>query len=216
MAVKTKTKEKVIDAAVSLFNTKGFDGTSVREIAKKAKVNVANISYYFDGKEGLLESLVTMFFEGYIKEIEKAFQFLDTHSPKECLMLLVRNVLMYQHEHRHIARFVYREISLDTILIREVMTTYLTKEKFYIKTILERGMKERQFRKVQPPFIIVQLKGMLMMPYLHPQYMTEVLHLFAHEPYFVDHYRKEVESWISYTICGENDSSNKVILQLKS
>ncbi|WP_110114127.1 forespore capture DNA-binding protein RefZ [Bacillus sp. CGMCC 1.16541] len=216
MTVKAKTKEKVIDAAVSLFNTKGFDGTSVREIAKKAKVNVANISYYFDGKEGLLESLVMLFFEGYIKEIEKAYQLLDKLSAKECLTMLVKNILTYQHEHRHIARFVYREISLDTILIREVMTTYLTKEKFYLKTILEKGMKERQFRKLQASFIIVQLKGMLMMPYLHPQYMTEVLHVFSHEQYFVEQYRKEIESWIHYTICLEREPMNKVILQLKS
>ena len=66
MAVQSKTKEKIIDAAVSLFNVKGFDGTSVREIAGKAKVNVANISYYFHSKEGLLESLVISYFEGYI------------------------------------------------------------------------------------------------------------------------------------------------------
>ena len=26
-----QTKQKVIDAAISLFNTKGYDGTSVRE-----------------------------------------------------------------------------------------------------------------------------------------------------------------------------------------
>ena len=73
MAVQSKTKEKIIDAAVS-FNVKGFDGTSVREIAGKAKVNVANISYYFHSKEGLLESLVISYFEGYIGVLEQAFQ----------------------------------------------------------------------------------------------------------------------------------------------
>lgn len=46
-----QTKQKVIDAAISLFNTKGYDGTSVRDIAKRADVNVANISYYFAGKQ---------------------------------------------------------------------------------------------------------------------------------------------------------------------
>ncbi|MGQ0418773.1 TetR family transcriptional regulator, partial [Bacillus sp. HC-Mk] len=58
-----QTKQKVIDAAISLFNTKGYDGTSVRDIAKRADVNVANISYYFAGKQGLLEQLITDFLE---------------------------------------------------------------------------------------------------------------------------------------------------------
>ncbi|MET1138954.1 TetR family transcriptional regulator, partial [Bacillus subtilis] len=79
---------------------------------------------------------------------------------------MIRAILHYQHENRHIARLVYREISLDTILIREVMTTYLTKEKYYLKTILERGMKEKEFRKLHVSFTIIELKGMLSMPYL--------------------------------------------------
>lgn len=56
-----QTKQKVIDAAISLFNTKGYDGTSVRDIAKRADVNVANISYYFAGKQGLLNDLLLIF-----------------------------------------------------------------------------------------------------------------------------------------------------------
>lgn len=58
------TKQRIIDAAVLLFNTKGYDGTSIRELAKKAKVNVSHISYYFDNKVGLQEYLLTSFLIG--------------------------------------------------------------------------------------------------------------------------------------------------------
>lgn len=56
-----QTKDRIMDAAIRLFNQKGFSGTSVREIAKEANVNVAHISYYFQGKGGLLEQLVSDF-----------------------------------------------------------------------------------------------------------------------------------------------------------
>jgi AcrR family transcriptional regulator len=205
MAVKSKTKEKIMDAAVLLFNTKGFDGTSVREIAKKANVNVANISYYFDSKEGLLEHLVTSFFEGYIHVLEQTAQAFEHQSPKQCLMNVVRSLMEYQHEHRQIARVVYRQVSLDTMFIREVMTTYLAKEKYILTALLEKGVRQKEFKRLNSSYIIMQLKGMLTMPYLHSQYLAEVLYVLPHEPYFIKQYIKEIEKWVNQIVCAEPD-----------
>src|ERR1700744_72853 len=47
----------IMDTAEKLFGQNGFSGTSVRDIADEAGVNVAMISYYFGSKEKLLESL---------------------------------------------------------------------------------------------------------------------------------------------------------------
>lgn len=198
---KPKTKEKIIEAAAYLFNTKGFDGTSVREIAKKANVNVANISYYFENKAGLLEYLVSSFLEGYTSVIEQAYIELDSRSARECLLILIRNIMHYQKEHSQLARFVLREITIDSVLIREVLTTYMTKEKYYIKSILETGIGQLEFRKIPITCTIMQLKGMLNMPYLHPQYMSEVLHVMPNETYFTEQYVKEIEKWVNTTIC---------------
>ena len=49
---------EILQVAEQLFAEKGFDGTSVRDIAKLANINVAMISYYFGSKEKLLEALV--------------------------------------------------------------------------------------------------------------------------------------------------------------
>lgn len=214
MVAQAKTKERIIDAAVSLFNAKGFDGTSVREIATKAKVNVANISYYFEGKEGLLETLVTTYFEGYIAELENEFELREYKDAKECLQGMVSAVLNYQHENRTIARLVYREISLDTMFIREVMTTYLTKEKYYLKTVLEKGMEDREFRKVNPSFIIIQLKALLSMPYLHPQYLTEVLYIMPQETYFLEQYNGELTAWIRTMLYEQREPKKQVYVRL--
>ena len=51
-------KTHIIDAAVELFAEKGFEGTSIRDIATKANVNLAMINYYFGSKEKLFECMV--------------------------------------------------------------------------------------------------------------------------------------------------------------
>ena len=48
----------ILEVAETLFAEKGFDGTSIRDIAKEAKINIAMVSYYFGSKERLLESLI--------------------------------------------------------------------------------------------------------------------------------------------------------------
>lgn len=47
------TKAQIISAARSEFASKGYDGTSMRAVARAAGVDPALIHHYFDGKEGL-------------------------------------------------------------------------------------------------------------------------------------------------------------------
>ncbi|NDE09484.1 MAG: TetR/AcrR family transcriptional regulator [Chitinophagia bacterium] len=49
---------QIIEIAERLFAERGFDGTSVRDIAHEAGVNIAMISYYFGSKEKLMEALL--------------------------------------------------------------------------------------------------------------------------------------------------------------
>jgi AcrR family transcriptional regulator len=53
----SEKQKQIISTAERLFSTKGFDGTSVRDIADEAGVNIAMISYYFGSKEKLMEAL---------------------------------------------------------------------------------------------------------------------------------------------------------------
>jgi len=48
-----ETKKKIIDVARKIFSENGFEGTSIRELAKQAEVNVAAINYHFGSKEQL-------------------------------------------------------------------------------------------------------------------------------------------------------------------
>jgi AcrR family transcriptional regulator len=58
-------KERIIAAAATLFAEKGYAAIGVREIAKAADVNISMISYYFNGKVGILKSIIEDFFSEY-------------------------------------------------------------------------------------------------------------------------------------------------------
>jgi AcrR family transcriptional regulator len=52
------TRERVMKAAERLFAERGYEGTSVRAIVAKARVNQAAINYHFAGKEGLYREVL--------------------------------------------------------------------------------------------------------------------------------------------------------------
>ena len=55
------TPERLIRAGIVLFAKQGFEGTSVKEIAEQAGVNVSLVSYHFNGKEGLYRACFEFF-----------------------------------------------------------------------------------------------------------------------------------------------------------
>jgi len=52
------TRERLLEAASSLFSEQGYAATGTRAIAARAVCNVALISHYFGSKEGLLREVI--------------------------------------------------------------------------------------------------------------------------------------------------------------
>ena len=46
-------RDRLLDSAEQLFAERGFDGTSIRDLAAAAGCNIASVNYYFGGKEKL-------------------------------------------------------------------------------------------------------------------------------------------------------------------
>ncbi|MDQ0208138.1 forespore capture DNA-binding protein RefZ [Alkalicoccobacillus murimartini] len=191
------TKVKILTSATALFQRQGYDGTSVRDIAQDASVNIALVSYYFGGKKGLFESLMIQFYEGYMQELDKGCKQSDEESSYDSLIDLVRALINYQRSQHQLARMVHREMSFDSTLVREVMATYLQKEKHELSRLVKQGMASGQFRKQPVDFVIIQLRSMITLPFMSPQYLWELFQLSPKESYFTDRYMDHLKQWIA-------------------
>lgn len=54
----SETKIKILLAAQRLFSQYGYDGASIRDIARESEVNLAAINYHFKNKENLFWSII--------------------------------------------------------------------------------------------------------------------------------------------------------------
>jgi AcrR family transcriptional regulator len=46
-----ETRERIVDAALTMFGERGFEGASTRDIATVGGVKASALPYYFDNKE---------------------------------------------------------------------------------------------------------------------------------------------------------------------
>ncbi|WP_249872019.1 forespore capture DNA-binding protein RefZ [Oceanobacillus saliphilus] len=196
---KNPTKQKVIDAASSLFFQKGFHGTSVRDIAERASVNVSLISYYFKGKQGLLEYAVTNYYEEYLRTLEESLEKTTAHSPLEKLNNLIFTIIHYKQSNHQLTCFIQRELSLDSVFVREMAVTYLAKENYYIRQTFFDVLHGRVKGDMRH-YLLMQLKGMLITPYiLHSEWKEQVIGEYSHQ-IFVKKYVNTIQLWIDFIV----------------
>jgi len=111
-------KKRILEAAISLFAQKGFAAVGVREIAAAAGVNIAMISYYFEGKVGILKEIMEEFFHRFFL----VFEGLDDESkmPEACVRGLVHNIVNFVRENTELTMVSYNELPLDLPEIAEL------------------------------------------------------------------------------------------------
>lgn len=70
-ALKTTTRELLLQTATRLFAERGFDGTSIRDISEESGCNPAMVSYHFDGKEGLYAACIEPYGQSKVEAAKK-------------------------------------------------------------------------------------------------------------------------------------------------
>lgn len=151
---------QIIEATEKLFAEKGYEGTSVRDIAQDAGVNVAMISYYFGSKEKLMEALFVhrislsrltlenLLQNKELKGFEKIDKLIDNYVSKimsnPCFHRIIMPAKMAK-EMKDVTKIIYenklRNLDLVTRIIQE-------------------GQKNKEFvKQVDVPMLIITMLG---------------------------------------------------------
>ena len=151
---------QIIEEAEILFAENGFNGTSVREIAKNADVNLAMISYYFGSKDKLLEALFIYRGETTKISLEKILQTPSLSSLQKIHKLIehyVNRVVAHQAFYKILTReMVVNHTGETECIIMEIKRRNLR----IVQQIITEGQKEGTFKKqVNVPLLTSVLSG---------------------------------------------------------
>jgi len=152
-------KEYILTVALELFGQKGFEGTSVRDIACKANVNVAMISYYFGSKEKMFQSIVEHK-ASHLKEVFRELIKNEELSEIEKIDVVIEHYVSRMFNNPLFHHLLHRELSLNQrTQMHESIIDILLRNIVVVKKIIESGIQKKVFKKVDPELTMASLIG---------------------------------------------------------
>lgn len=193
--------DKQIDillAAERLFATKGFDGTSVRDIAQEANVNVAMINYYFGSKDKLLDT----FFEWRVPDFMiNVDELAPISNALDKVDVMVNRYVKSMNSHRKLYRVIAIESTLkQRMLISEAFKKLKIHNLEVITSIIDSGIKEGVFQVGNDPILIhSMMMGTFMNFQMNQVFLQEQLGI-ADDDGYGEYIQKTVTEFIQKTI----------------
>lgn len=154
--VTEKSEDKIREAAKRVFLKKGFDGTTSRDIAKEADMNIALTNYYFRSKEKL-------FLEIFKGVLEEYFQNMLTILNKDIdiktkISEIIDNDFEMMKKEPDLIIFIMNEIHKSPQRLFPDMSVFRQVRETYLKKQLEEGAANGTLRPMQLENILPLIK----------------------------------------------------------
>ena len=154
-----KQKVHIMNKAMKLFMTKGYDGTSINDVCVAAKLTKPTLYYYFHSKKNLLFSVhmraIEEILHPYMKEIAMI------RDPVTRLETMIRDYGRLMCSHAELRFFVH-----DTLLIKDRGFDEITNQKkalyvLFRDTIAELQSASRINKDLRPSWTALQVLDMI-------------------------------------------------------
>lgn len=142
------TRAALMAAATELFGHRGFSGARTEEIARRAGVNKAMISYHFGGKAGLYETILV----SGLSQITERLRALvaSNHSPEHLLATLLETLAEVHRARPALAAMMLREAMSGGEHLSSDALPHFVKVFGMVREIVDRGVRAGVYRPVDP------------------------------------------------------------------
>jgi len=158
------TRERILKAARATFGSRGFAGTTTREIAKKAGVNEVTVFRHFKSKQALFASAVAEMLP--LPDIMEQVSFDGDFTPDEMIRHNVETVLEILKANKHLFMIIIGEGWRHPKLRRSMADSGIETGVQFLSENLEGLMRRGILRKMDPDVAARALIGMVQIHFL--------------------------------------------------
>lgn len=189
------TETKIIGVAKQLFSEKGYNETSMSDIAARMGMHRPGLHYYFRTKQLLYANVFGRIVASFLPKIRE----IVTESDASLDVRIGQIVDVYYgsifKENPHLPTFLAKEINRDAASLVDGMRRLgINHDLFGIATALQSEMDAGKIRRVPLRYVFLTFYGMLTMPFLSRGLLTE---LFLSEG---ESFETMLEEWKGYIV----------------
>ena len=169
----TEVKDRILEVSRKLFVEKGYTGTSIRDIAAEAEVNVAMVNYYFKSKHDLFEII---FDESANIMLNKIFAIIHSDLPfYELLNTWISSYYDMLMQYPQIPIFVLNEVHQHPEHLLELV--YKRNPPIVIERLrkrIQKEIKEGTIKDVPVMNLMLSILSLCIFPFLLGGMLTQV------------------------------------------
>jgi AcrR family transcriptional regulator len=133
------TRERLVDVALEVFASAGFEGATTREIARRAGVALAALPYHFSTKEALWKAAADRIFGLLGESFRRQLAGLEGVDVRTRLRLVLRDFVRFQAAHPELHRFMIQEGIARTPRLEWLVETHIRPIYTFVTAMIEEG-----------------------------------------------------------------------------
>jgi len=166
-----ETRTKIIDSAIKLFSTRGFNTASVDDICAEAGISKGAFYHHFESKQALFLALL----DGWLQNIDNAIEASkDKTAPETFMQMTEAFPYLFKTAGEGLPMFLefWLQASRDKKIWEASIAPYRRYHK-YFTSLIKKGVEEGSFVAVNPELasrmIVSTAMGLLLQSLLDPK-----------------------------------------------
>ncbi|MDY6803658.1 MAG: TetR/AcrR family transcriptional regulator [Cyanobacteriota bacterium] len=153
----TETRTKILQAAQKLFARKGFDGTTTKDLARKAGVAEGTIFRHFSNKKAILIELAT---EGWVDILTDLLTELSEMASYKAVAQVMRRRMLNMNQNVDLMRICFFEAQFHPELRDRIQSEVIAKMTNVAEAFVETAMDKGVYRKMNSQIVARVFVGM--------------------------------------------------------
>jgi len=159
------TRVMILAAARKIFAAQGIDGTSVREVAKAARVNNAMIYYHFRDKTDLYREVLRDSFTTFDRIWEHPI-FKGNAPARQKIVKYMEEFIRFEHANEDLRRILSMEFANCGRNCKWLANTFFVHGYERLSRILAQGMRSGELKRIDPAIALSCLFGMIVQSFI--------------------------------------------------
>ena len=152
-------RAKIGTVAEALFAERGFDGTSLREIAERIRATKALIYHYYENKEALYQSILENAASDVVTRVEEIAE--NGEGPETQIRGVVQVFLDAYYDAPHRFQMIQRAIDDHHAIAAVLAERWFSRAHLALQTIVAEGVRQGDFKPLPAQMVPFAILGLI-------------------------------------------------------
>jgi AcrR family transcriptional regulator len=153
----TETRHRILQAAQHLFASRGYDGTTTRDLASAAGVAEGTLFRHFENKKAILIEVAT---QGWVEILTDLLTELSEMGSYKAVAQVMRRRMMRMHENADMMKVCFMEAQFHPELRDRIQSEVIDKMTDVAEAFFQTAMDKGIYRRTNPKIVAKVFLGM--------------------------------------------------------